>query len=52
MWRVVLGTILGIYLAQTYKLPNIRDKAKDIEAYLRDNRLIEDKDDEANNNPK
>ncbi len=43
MWRVMLGTVFGIYLAQTYRLPNIREKIKEFEKYLRDNRVIEDK---------
>ena len=43
MWRVMLGTIFGIYLAQTYKIPNIRSKFKEFEKYLRENKVIEDK---------
>lgn len=43
MWRVMLGTFFGIYLAQTYKIPNIRDKLKEFEKYLRENKVIEDK---------
>ena len=43
MWRVLLGTVFGIYLAQTYKLPNIKDKFREIEKYLRENKVIEDK---------
>ena len=43
MWRVLLGTVFGIYLAQTYKLPNIKDKVREIEKYLRENKVIEDK---------
>ena len=39
----MLGTVFGIYLAQTYKLPNIRSKLKEFEKYLRENRVIEDK---------
>jgi hypothetical protein len=45
MWRIILGTVFGIYLAQTYKLPNIKDKAHDLEKYMRDNKVLEDKDD-------
>ena len=43
MWRVMLGTFFGIYLAQTYKIPNIRDKLREFEKYLRENKIIEDK---------
>lgn len=44
MWRIILGTVFGIYLAQTYKLPNIRDNVRDLEKYMRDNKVLEDKD--------
>ena len=43
MWRVMFGTFFGIYLAQTYKIPNIKDKLKELEKYLRENKVIEDK---------
>ena len=46
MWRVVIGTLFGIYLAQTYKLPNITSKFREIEKYLKENRVIENKDNE------
>ena len=36
MWRVMLGTVFGIYLAQNYKLPNIKTKFLEIEKYLRE----------------
>ena len=39
----MLGTVFGIYLAQTYKLPNIKDKLKEFEKYLRENKVIQDK---------
>ena len=48
MWRVILGTIFGIYLAQTYKLPNIKNKFIEFEKQLRENSFIEDKTDEEN----
>ena len=44
MWRVLLGTVFGVYLAQTYKLPSIKDKMRDIEKYIRDNNILQDKD--------
>ena len=48
MWRLVLGTIFGIYLAQTYKLPNIKQRFLELDKYLKDNQIIDkiDKDDE------
>lgn len=46
MWRVVLGTVFGIYLAQTYKIPSIRSKCIDIEKYIRENKFIEENDDD------
>ena len=49
MWRVVLGTIFGIYLAQTYKLPNIKSKFREFEKYMRDSKVLEDKDDPQDN---
>ena len=45
MWRVMLGTVFGIYLAQNYKLPNIKTKFLEIEKYLRENRVLEPDDD-------
>tara|TARA_X000000950_G_C13749722_1_gene592112 strand:- start:808 stop:957 length:150 start_codon:yes stop_codon:yes gene_type:complete len=47
MWRLVLGTFFGIYLAQTYKLPNIKQKFLELDKYLKDNQII-DKVDESN----
>ena len=41
MWRLVLGTFFGIYLAQTYKLPNIKQKFLEFDKYLKDNQIID-----------
>ena len=46
MWRVVLGTLIGIYLAQTYELPSVKVKFRELNKYIKDNRILEEKDDE------
>ena len=44
MWRVMLGTLLGIYLAQTYKLPNVHEKIRELNAYIKANKILEEKE--------
>lgn len=39
MWRVLVGTVIGIYLAQTYSLPLVTDQLREIEKYLNRNRI-------------
>ena len=48
MWRVVLGTFLGIYIAQTYKIPNLQEKIQELDQYLKDNKYIEKKNEKNN----
>ena len=43
MWRVVLGAMLGIYLAQTYKLPSIKQKFVELNKYIKDNQILDEK---------
>ena len=49
MWRVILGTFLGIYIAQTYKIPNLKEKLMEFDQYLKDNKYVEKRDDKKNN---
>ena len=44
MWRVMLGAMLGVYLAQTYDLPNVREKFHNLNKYIKDNKLLDEKD--------
>jgi hypothetical protein len=46
MWRVFLGTLIGIYLAQTYELPNVKVKFKELNKYIKDNKILEEKNNE------
>ena len=36
MYQFILGTLVGIYLEQTYHLPNLYNKFKEIDKYLKD----------------
>ena len=45
MWRFVVGTFFGIYLAQTYNLPLVTEQLKEVEKYLNKNKI--DKTDES-----
>jgi len=40
----MLGTLFGIYLAQTYKLPNVHEKIRELNAYIKENRILEEKE--------
>ena len=46
MWRVMLGTLIGIYLAQTYQLPNVHTKFREMNKYIKENHILEEKDKE------
>jgi len=36
MYRFILGTLVGIYLEQTYHLPNVYDKFREFDKYLKE----------------
>ena len=40
----MLGALLGIYLAQTYELPNVNTKFRELNKYIKDNKILEEKD--------
>lgn len=44
MWRVMLGTLIGIYLAQTYELPSVNAKFHELGEYIRKNQILEEKE--------
>ena len=46
MWRVLVGTVLGIYLAQTYNLPLVTDQLREIEKYLNKNKIEKNPEDD------
>jgi len=48
MWRVLLGTVVGIYLAQTYNLPLVTDQLKEMEKYLNKNTIEKKTDNDKN----
>ena len=35
MYQFCLGVIFGIYLEQTYRLPNVYDKFIELDAYMK-----------------
>ena len=36
MFKVFFGVVIGIYLEQRYKLPNVEEKFYELDKYLRD----------------
>ena len=42
MYRFILGTLFGIYLEQTYHLPNLKDKLIELDKYLKERTKKED----------
>lgn len=36
MYRFILGSLFGIYLEQTYHLPNLKDKLCELDKYLKE----------------
>jgi len=36
MYRFILGTLFGIYLEQTYHLPNLKEKLIEPDKYLKE----------------
>lgn len=43
MYQFIFGTIVGIYLEQTYHLPNLYDKWQELDKYLKDRKRDNDK---------
>ena len=35
MYRFCFGVIMGVYLEQTYRMPNVYDKFIELEAYMK-----------------
>ena len=44
MYRFFIGIIVGVYLEQRYKLPNVEEKLKELDVYVRENYKIEKKE--------
>ena len=42
MYRFILGTLFGIYLEQTYHLPNLKEKLYELDKYLKDHNGLAD----------
>tara|TARA_B100000073_G_C23625143_1_gene530209 strand:- start:90 stop:227 length:138 start_codon:yes stop_codon:yes gene_type:complete len=42
MYRFILGTLFGIYLEQTYHLPNLKDKLIQLDEYLKQRKRDEE----------
>ena len=36
MYRFILGALFGIYLEQTYHLPNLKEKLIELDKYLKE----------------
>jgi len=36
MYRFIIGTLFGIYLEQTYHLPNLKEKIIELDKYLKE----------------
>ena len=49
MYRFFVGIVVGIFLEQRYKLPNVETNLKVFDLYIRENYQLERKEEDDNN---